>query len=262
VAVRRLRNARPPGRHYLRSRDFAAAVVADAGVSAGELALDLGAGEGIITRALLDAGAEVWAVELDETAINTLRTRFGPRVRVARADARTVALPPEPFRVVANLPFAATSAIVRRLLADPRLTQLDAIVEWGFAVRKCAVWPSTLTAVEWSSQFRLELVRRVPRASFAPPPRIDAAVLRALRRETPLVDDIDAYRAFLRRSFGDFAVERAVGRSVIRRVAHELGFDPRARGRDLDARQWAALFTAARSTRRPRGTAPRTGPRR
>jgi 23S rRNA (adenine-N6)-dimethyltransferase len=256
VAVRRSRNARPPGRHYLRSRDFAAALVADAGVSAGEIALDLGAGEGIITRALLDAGARVCAVELHGVAVSALRTRFGEQVRVVRADARTFSLPSEPFRVVANLPFAATSAILRRLLADPQLTQLDAIVEWGFAVRKCAVWPSTLTSVEWSSQFQLELVRRVPRACFAPPPSVDAAVLRAVRRTTPLVDDTDAYRAFLRRSFGDFPVERAVGRSAVRRVAHELGFDPRARGRDLDAQQWAALFNAARSTRRSRGTAP------
>jgi 23S rRNA (adenine-N6)-dimethyltransferase len=256
VAVRRSRSARPPGRHYLRSRDFAAALVADAGVSSGELSLDLGAGDGIITRALLDAGAHVCAVELDGNAVRTLRARFGTRVRIVPADARTVSLPREPFRVVANLPFAATSAIVRRLLADPQLTQLDAIVEWGFAVRKCAVWPSSLTSVEWSSQFELALVRRVPRACFAPPPGVDAAVLRAVRRERPLVDDIDAYRAFLRRSFGDFAVERAVGRSAVRRVAHELGFDPRARGRDLDARQWAALFNASRSTRRSHGSAP------
>jgi hypothetical protein len=80
-------------------------------------------------------------------------------------------------------------------------------------------------------------------------------VLRAKRRENALVDDLDAYRAFLRRAFGDFPVERAVGRSAVRRVAHELGFDPRARGRDLDARQWAALFNVARSTGRSRGTA-------
>src|SRR6185369_2008089 len=142
-------------------RDFAAALVADARVRRGELALDIGAGEGIVTRALVDAGARVWAVELDRHALDVLRARFDNRVRFVNEDARTFALPREPFRVVANLPFAATSPIVRRLLADPHLTQLDAIVEWGFAARKCAVWPSTLTSVEWSSQFRLELVRRV-----------------------------------------------------------------------------------------------------
>jgi 23S rRNA (adenine-N6)-dimethyltransferase len=255
VAVRRSRSARPPGRHFLRSRDFAAELVADAGVRPGELAVDIGAGEGIVTRALRDAGARVWAVELDRAALDLLRGRFGDSVHLVSGDARHVVLPDEPFRVVANLPFAATTSIMRRLLADAQLTQLDAIVEWGFAVRKCAVWPSTLTSIEWSSHFELELVRRVPRVCFAPPPSVDAAVFRAARRDVPLVDDAAAYRTFLRRSFGDFPVERAVGRATVRRIAHELGFDPRSRGRDLDARQWAALFTAARSRHRPRGTA-------
>jgi 23S rRNA (adenine-N6)-dimethyltransferase len=255
VAVRRSRTARPPGRHYLRSRDFARTLVADAGVRRGELVLDLGAGEGIVTRALVDAGARVTAVELDPRALETLRTRFGAAVDVVAGDARQLPLPNEPFRVVANLPFAATSAILRRLLDDGHLTQLDAIVEWGFALRKCSLWPSTLTAIEWSSRFELELARRVPRACFVPPPAVDAAVFRALRRDVPLVGDAQGYRAFLRRSFGDFPDERALGRATVRRVAHELGFDPRARGRDLDARQWAALFSASRSRARSRGTA-------
>jgi 23S rRNA (adenine-N6)-dimethyltransferase len=255
VAVRQPRSARPPGRHYLRSRPLAAALVADACVRPDELVLDIGAGEGMITRALADAGARVVAVELDARALTVLRTRFDERVRVVDADARRVPLPREPFRVVANLPFVTTSAVLRHLLDDRHLTQLDAIVEWGFAVRKCAVWPSTLTGVEWSSRFELELVRRVPRACFAPPPSVDAALFRATRRPEPLVDDAEAYRAFLRRSFGDFPVERALGRGAVRRIAHELGFDPLARGRDLDARQWAALFNASRSRGRSRETA-------
>src|SRR4029077_11725638 len=89
----------------------------------------------------------------------------------------------------ANLPFAAGTAILRRLLSDPRvpLMQLDAIVEWGLAAKRTAVWPSTLLGCTWGAWYELRLVRRVPRACFAPPPSVDAAVLRATRREEPLV---------------------------------------------------------------------------
>jgi 23S rRNA (adenine-N6)-dimethyltransferase len=255
VAVRPPRQ-RPRGRHLLRSRALAEQLVADARVAAGELVLDLGAGDGILTRALLDAGAAVVAVELDGRALARLRTRFADErhVDVVAADAVRVPLPREPFRVLANVPFAATSPILRRLLDRPQvpLTQLDAIVEWGFAVRKTAVWPSTLTGTFWGAWHELQLVRRIPRACFAPPPSVDAALFRAFRRPEPHVppEQADAYRDFLRRAFGDFCVERALGRGCVRRVAHEHGFDPRARGRDLDARQWAALFNASRSPRR------------
>ena len=236
MSVGRVRS-RPPGRHYLRSRSLAEQLVLDAGVRAGDLVLDLGAGRGIISRALRDMGARVLAVELDGHVLGDLR-RLG--VEVVRADARIVQLPREPFRVVANLPFAAGTAILRRLLDDPRipLVSSDVIVEWGLAAKRAAVWPSTLTSVYWGAWYELTVVRRVPRTCFAPPPSVDAAVLRATRRAEALVPvrDARAYRTFLQGAFGDKRVPQA------HTFATQLGFDPHARGRDLDARQWAALY--------------------
>lgn len=213
--------------------------------------LDLGAGSGVITGALVAAGACVRAIELDAAALGQLRARFGrdPRVEVVAADATSVRLPDEPFSVVANLPFAVGTAILRRLLADHRvpLTQLDAIVEWGLAAKRTAVWPSTLLGCIWGAWYELELVRRVARACFAPPPSVDAAVLRATRREQPLVLPAEAgtYEALLRRAFASQApLDRLLPRRTVHRAAHELGFDPRARARDLDARQWASVYRA------------------
>lgn len=240
---------RPRGRHALRSRAFADELVRDAGVAPGSLVLDLGAGSGIITGALVAAGARVRAVELDPAALRELRVRFSgdPRVEIVAADATRVPFPDEQFAVVANLPFAHGTAILRRLLGDPRvpLTQLDAIVEWGLATKRTAVWPSTLLGCTWGAWYELSLVRRVPRACFAPPPSADAAVLRARRREQPLVPPSEArqYEALLRRAFAAQApLDRILPRRLVHRAAHEHGFDPRGKARDLDARQWASLY--------------------
>jgi 23S rRNA (adenine-N6)-dimethyltransferase len=265
VAGRASPQARPRGRHALRSRAFAGELVRDAGIQPGTLALDLGAGGGALTRALLDAGARVRAVELDALALEGLRARFGadPRVEVVEADATLLPLPDEDFAVVANLPFAAGTAILRRLLGDPdvRLTQLDAIVEWGLAAKRTAVWPSTLLGCVWGARYELRVVRRVPRACFAPPPSVDAAVLRATRRPDPLVApaDASAYAALLQRAFAaQVPLDRILPRRLVHRVAHELGFDPHAAARDLDVRQWSELYASVRSaTRRPRAAAPR-----
>jgi 23S rRNA (adenine-N6)-dimethyltransferase len=233
--------------------------------------LDLGAGAGALTRALVDAGAQVRAIELDQAALCELEARFGgdPRVDVVECDATLVALPTEPFAVVANLPFAAGTAILRRLL-DPRvpLIQLDAIVEWGLAAKRTTVWPSTLLGCSWGAWYELSLVRRVPRTCFAPPPSVDAAVLRATRRSEPLVppEEARAYDAVLRRAFESRSpLDRILPRGVVHRVALELGFDPHAAPRDLDVRQWAELYAAVRSaTPRPRaaGSRRRRGSRR
>ncbi|HZC74668.1 MAG TPA: rRNA adenine dimethyltransferase family protein [Gaiellaceae bacterium] len=261
MAGRASPQARPRGRHSLRSRAFADELVRDACVAPGTLVLDLGAGSGILTRALVGAGARVRAVELDPAALRQLRSRFDadPRVEIVEQDATTLRLPGEPFAVVANLPFAAGTAILRRLLEDPGvpLTQLDAIVEWGLAAKRTTVWPSTLLGCTWGARYELRLVRRVPRACFAPPPTVDAAVLRAIRRAEPLVPPADSasYGALLHRAFAARApLDRILPRGLVHRAALEVGFDPHAAARDLDARQWAALYAAVRPARpRPRG---------
>jgi 23S rRNA (adenine-N6)-dimethyltransferase len=229
------------------------------------LMLDLGAGGGVLTRALADTGARVRAVELDAAALSELRRRFGsdPRVEVVDGDATLFPLPRERFGVVANLPFAAGTAILRRLLGDPRvpLTQLDAIVEWGLAAKRAAVWPSTVLGCTWGAWYELRLARRVPRACFAPPPSVDTAVLRAIRRPEPLVPPCRAvaYTALLHRAFSaQVPLDRLLPRRLVRRAAYEFGFDPHAAARDLDAHQWARLYAAVRpATSRPRAAAAR-----
>ena len=272
MAGRASSQARPRGRHALRSRAFADELVRDAGIPPGTLVLDLGAGDGALTRALVDAGVRVRAVELDPAALRQLETRFGgdPRVDVVEGDATALPLPDEPFAVVANLPFAAGTTILRRLLGDPRvpLTQLDAIVEWGLAAKRTAVWPSTLLGCTWGAWYELSLVRRVPRSCFAPPPSVDAAVLRAARRPEPIVrpEEAAAYEALLRRAFTARApLDQILPRGLVHRAALELGFDPHAAARDLDVRQWSELYATLRSAtprRRAAGARRRRGSRR
>jgi 23S rRNA (adenine-N6)-dimethyltransferase len=193
----------------------------------------------------------VWAIELDAQLARTLGARFARagNVRVVGDDAMRVALPRRPFRVVANLPFGSTTGILRRLLDDPRvpLRRADVIVEWGLARKRAACWPSTLLGITWGAWFEVALVRRLPAACFEPKPSVDAAVLRATRRATPLVHERCAprFRAFVRTAFAE-----GLPRSrAARRCLHWLGLDPRAQPRDLDVHQWAALFDVIRDSR-------------
>ena len=128
--------------------------------------------------------------------------------------------PNEPFRVVANLPFAHAADICRSLLSDPRvpLVSADVVVEWDFAVKRARPWPATVLGVLWGAWYELRVARRLEPRAFAPPPSVAAGVLQARRRAHPLVRPVDAarYERFLRREF--------------RR-------SPRAR--ELDAHAWA-----------------------
>ena len=162
--------------------DWAARLVAQCGVQSGDLVLDIGAGAGAITDALLDAGARVVAVELHAARAAELRRRYaGDRVIVVRADASELRLPRQPFRVVANPPFAVTTALLRRLL-DPRrqLLRAELVVPLHVAAR----WSAGRGhgASRWETTFAARMTATVPRAAFRPAPPADAAVLSITRR--------------------------------------------------------------------------------
>jgi len=256
VAVRQRPRRGAPGQHFLRSSRLAAELVRDAGVEPGSLVVDIGAGSGVLTRALVDAGARVVALEADPALSAELRRRFASRnVTIAEADARQWAWPLEPFAVVSNLPFAGSGEILSSLLRDPRggLRQADVIVQWELAAKQAAVWPATMRATYWRAWFDVTIVARLARSAFSPPPSVDTAVLRFTRRARPLVPpgEHKRYRQLLAEAFRAQApLQRALrGRLTpreLRRLASLLGFDPASHARDLDPRQWAAVFSHAR----------------
>ena len=243
----RVRQPRARGQHFLRSSALAADIVRAAGIKPGDLVVDLGAGTGVLTSALARAGAEVVAVELDPVLAAGLRERFP---RVVEGDARRVPMPPEPFRVVANLPFEGATEILRRLVDEPQLASADVIVQWELACKRAALWPSTALSVIWAASFEVTLVRRLPPEVFAPPPTVDAAVLRLVRRIEPLVPAAERrrYAQFVQAGFRQ-GLRRVAPPLTLKRLARELGFPQRPRPCDLDAAAWAAVYCAVRRTR-------------
>ena len=126
MAGRRARHARSRragelAQHFLRSETLAGALIRDAHVRQDELVVEIGAGSGRLTRELAKHARFVRAIEVDPVWAQRLRARVtAPNVEVVEADALEVPLPSEAFRVVANIPFNRTTAIMRRLLDDVR----------------------------------------------------------------------------------------------------------------------------------------------
>jgi 23S rRNA (adenine-N6)-dimethyltransferase len=264
VAVRRARGAPSPRRrhaqHFLRSPRLAAAIVRDARVGHDELVLDLGAGTGALTAELGRRAGRVRAVEIEPALVARLRQRFArsPGIEIVRGDVMRVALPRDPFRVVANIPFNLTTAIMRRLLDDPAapLTRADLIVAADVGWKRARVSPSTALGAYWGAWWEFAFVRRLDSSAFAPPPGTDAAVLRIERRPQPLVpaDDAAAFRALVHAAFDAGGPLRRTLRGrlsplELKRLGRELGFAADAPPWELDQHQWAGVFRFVRGGR-------------
>ena len=159
--------SRSRGGWYRLSDGAARRLVAEAQIQPGQLVLDLGAGDGALTRPLVAAGANVIAVELHAGRAAVLR-RALPEVKVVSCSLDDLRLPAHSFSVVANPPFSLASNLVRRLL-DSRLRQADVVVPVQVAQRWAKKRPDRCS------------YRRLPRHAFQPHAPVPTAVLRIRR---------------------------------------------------------------------------------
>ena len=150
-------------------------MVAAAGIASDDLVLDLGAGDGALTRPLAAVGARVIAVELHAGRAAALRARVRGNVRIVEKDAAAMALPRRPFQVVANPPFSVSTSIVRSLTRrDSHLTRADLVLPWYVTKR----WIGA-GSCHWNFTAGL----RLPASAFHPNSTCDARVLRITRRD-------------------------------------------------------------------------------
>lgn len=181
------------GYHRLADQ-WAVRLVDDAGVRRDDLVLDVGAGLGAVTRPLLARGAKVLAIELHQGRAAALRRSLGGRgVTVVVADATDLRLPKRPFLVVANPPFAVTTALLRRLTAPGSRLVAAHLVVPGHVARRWASG-SAPGAKRWQRDFEVTIGRSLPRAAFLPAAPGPAVVLVLRRRGAK-----DAPRASARR---------------------------------------------------------------
>ncbi|WP_134008814.1 MULTISPECIES: rRNA adenine N(6)-methyltransferase family protein [Kribbella] len=169
------------GWHPLDSR-WAQRVVDAAGITPGELVLDVGAGLGALTAPLVRAGARVVAVELHPGRADRLRRRFADApVTVVRADAGDLRLPSRPFRVVSSPPYNISTLLLKRLLSPgSRLVSADLVLQRQVANRW--VRGDAPGANRWFRHYDPSLGLRLPRKAFTPPPHVDSAVLLLRKR--------------------------------------------------------------------------------
>jgi 16S rRNA (adenine1518-N6/adenine1519-N6)-dimethyltransferase len=187
------------GQNFLLDENLARALVRDAGVSAGDFVLEVGPGLGFLTRPLLDTGAQVLAVEIDERLAGLLGDDLGARegFEVIECDVLAGKHRLEPqvqerlpsagaWKLVANLPYAVSAPVLVVLgeLENPP-SSIDVLVQLEVAERLCAApgdaaWGPISARLQ--AAYRARLGRRLGPAQFWPRPRVDSAVCHLERR--------------------------------------------------------------------------------
>ncbi|MFP4336103.1 MAG: 16S rRNA (adenine(1518)-N(6)/adenine(1519)-N(6))-dimethyltransferase RsmA [Wenzhouxiangella sp.] len=246
------------GQHFLVDHQIIERLVRAIAPRPDERLLEIGPGEGVLTRPLLAAGAEVTAVELDRDLAASLADRLGqpPRLDIVQGDilATDVAAlaGAEKLRVVGNLPYNISTPILFYLF-----DQLPAIGDMHFMLQKEVV--DRLVAEPGGRDYgrlsvmagffcRMDWLFDVPPEAFRPPPKVVSAIVR-LRPKT--LTGLDLQRlpgldAIVRQAFGQ---RRKTLRNSLRSLLDEAaikaaGIDPGTRPERLSLDQFLALAAA------------------
>ncbi len=250
------------GQNRLHDPADAARLVALAQLERDHVAVDLGAGRGALTGPLAAVAGRVIAVECDPASARALRARFAgdERVQVVEGDLLDVALPPEPFTVVANLPYGIGTDAVRRLLVDGHGLRAAVLVLQLQAARRLAGVPrGGRFAATWAPWYSLELVTTLPATAFRPVPTVMAGVLKITSRRPTLLtpaafaDHVAVVDAAFQSGRGRTVAQRLgrlAGRPrAARAVLRAAGVHPAATPSQLRPESWAAITRALRSER-------------
>ena len=259
-------NIRPTktlGQNFVNDPGTVRKIVRNAGVQAGEQVLEIGPGLGSLTLALLEAGAQVSAVEIDPPLAQALPTTAPARfpeakLQVFTADALTITGPESidgatPTRLVANLPYNVAVPIVLTVLEKlPSIQTVLVMVQAEVADRLAAtpgnkIYGVPSAKVAWYASARRTLT--IGRNVFYPVPNVDSALVKIERRPHPdtaatreqVFAVIDAAFAQRRKTLRQALAGLAGSAGAAQEALERAGVSPTARGETLDIDQFAAV---------------------
>ncbi len=257
------------GQHFLADSGPVRAAVEAAELRPDDRVLEVGPGLGILTHALCARAGQVVAVELDGKMRQVLADQLGHRANLRAVDAdilsadpaELIGAPPEArgrlagYKVVANLPYQITSAVLRHLLeARVRPERLVVMIQREVAERILAR-PGDLSLLAVAVQLYAEpsLVTVVPPEAFLPPPKVDSAILRLDVRPLPLLSlgeaELEGFFRVVRAGFGQkrkqlrnsLAAGLALSPAAAAELLERAGIDPRRRAETLSLEEWGGL---------------------
>ena len=263
-----LRPKKSLGQHFLRDTSYLDTLLDAAEISDGDRVVEIGPGKGVLTRALVDRGAHVIAVELDIRMAKFLSEEYAenPTVRIIHGDILDLAQEPqlqEPsfgsehgYKLAANLPYYITSAILRHVLeAESKPTVAAVMVQKEVAERICSE-PNNMSVLAVSVQFyaQPEMIEVVPASAFYPQPKVDSAILRLGVYKHPVIQDITPKGFFtvVRAGFGQrrkqiansLSANLGMAKSDVRSALEDHGIDTRRRAETFSLQDWRTVCIA------------------
>jgi len=241
------------GQHWLFDLNSLTAICDAADVRPTDTILEIGPGLGPLTVKLTQQARQVVAVEFDEQLARELPSRVpAANLQVFHSDFMAFDLSqlPAGYKVVANVPYYITSAIVRTLMESPTPPVSSTLLVQKEVAQRIAAKPGDMSILAISAQFYAEpqLGQIITADKFDPAPKVDSQIITLQLRSEPLFTDVTP-KAFFKVVRAGFSEKRKTIRNSLSGGLHlekteviailkKAGVDPGARAEQLTLDEW------------------------
>jgi 16S rRNA (adenine1518-N6/adenine1519-N6)-dimethyltransferase len=247
------------GQNFLVDHNALLKIVRDAEVQPGDRVLEIGAGLGSLTRVLAVNAEKVVAIEIDEKLFPAMIEVLKPfeNVQVIQGDILEMDLrelfSKSGYKVVANIPYYITSAVIRHLLEASVKPERIVLTMQREVAERILNQDEKMSLLSLSVQVygKAYIASHIPADCFYPQPQVDSSVLVIDVYETPKLSEAGLRRLFIL-AHAAFNQKRKMLRSSLRpllgndvesvsEVLRNAGIDPRRRPEALSVDEWVQL---------------------
>ncbi|MEK6681403.1 MAG: 16S rRNA (adenine(1518)-N(6)/adenine(1519)-N(6))-dimethyltransferase RsmA [Nitrospirota bacterium] len=248
------------GQHFLTDKNIANKIIEAAGITEGDIVVEIGPGNGILTALLAEKAKKVIAIEIDERLIENLKSslaRFS-NVEIIQKDALKFTYQDLPYRfkVVANLPYYITTPIIFRLLeAKGMVISMTLMMQREVAERIVAGpggkdYGVLSIAVQFYAEPKIDFI--VPPTVFNPRPKVSSAVVsfNILKKVRVKTRDEEFFFKVVRAGFAQRrktlrntmkAANLGISADVLEEAFKRCEIEPTRRGETLSISEFAKL---------------------
>lgn len=256
--MKRLSPKKKWGQNFLRNQGAVRQIVDAIGAAPGDLVLEIGPGEGVLTREIAKLDCRLRLIEIDPELAGRLRGELGGRAEIVEGDATETPLPDEPFKAAGNLPYNVATPIIRGVIASPLFRRAVFMVQKEVAERLLAKPGDReygyLTVFRELYSDAKKLVTLSP-ASFFPRPKVWSAVVVLTPAARPLANDATSVLAIASQSFrmrrktlaNNLAGFRGLTKAQAEECIAAVGLAPAIRAEELSLAQFDRLETEVRT---------------